>query len=165
LRYVYALGGGQRRRVAIAGALAAEPRVLILDEPVAGLDPRGRAELATLITNLARRDGLTVVLVGNAIDELAELADRALVLHDGRVAMEGPLRTLLRRADELHALGLELSEPAEIALALHSVLPGLPSDLLSLDELEHAMLARLASDDRPPTKDERQATLDEPQRH
>jgi energy-coupling factor transport system ATP-binding protein len=165
LRYIYALSGGQKRRVAIAGALAAEPRVLILDEPVAGLDPRGRAELATLITNLARRDGLTVVLVGNAIDELAELADRALVLHDGRVAMEGPLRTLLRRADELHALGLELSEPAEIALALHSVLPGLPTDLLSLDELEHAMLARLASDDRPPTNDHRSKTMDEPQRH
>ena len=158
LRYIYALSGGQKRRVAIAGALAAEPRVLILDEPVAGLDPRGRAELATLITNLARRDGLTVVLVGNAIDELAELADRALVLHNGRVAMEGPLRTLLRRADELHALGLELSEPAEIALALRSVLPDLPTDLLSLDELEQAMLARLLPD-------ERQAALDEPQRH
>ena len=158
LRYIYALSGGQKRRVAIAGALAAEPRVLILDEPVAGLDPRGRAELATLITNLTRRAGLTVVLVGNAIDELAELADRALVMHAGRVALEGPLRTLLQRADELHALGLELSEPAEIALALRGVLPGLPTNLLSLDELEQALVARL-------TTGNRQVTLDEPQRH
>ena len=142
LRYVYALSGGQKRRVAIAGALAAEPRVLILDEPVAGLDPRGRAELATLISALARRDGLTVVLVGNAVDELAELADRAIVLHEGRVALEGPLRALLRRADELHALGLELSEPAEIALALRPLLPDMPTDLLSLDELEAALLER-----------------------
>lgn len=158
LRYIYALSGGQKRRVAIAGALAAEPRVLILDEPVAGLDPRGRAELATLITNLTRRAGLSVVLVGNAIDELAELADRALVMHAGRVALEGPLRTLLQRADELHALGLELSEPAEIALALRGVLPGLSTNLLSLDELEQALVARLATGNR-------QATLDEPQRH
>ncbi|MBK9941054.1 MAG: energy-coupling factor transporter ATPase [Kouleothrix sp.] len=143
LRYIYALSGGQKRRVAIAGALAAEPRVLILDEPVAGLDPRGRAELAALITELTRRDGLTVVLVGNAVDELAELADRAIVLHDGQVALEGPLRALLRRADELHALGLELSEPAEIALALRPIIPDLPTDLLSLDQLEAALVERL----------------------
>jgi energy-coupling factor transport system ATP-binding protein len=144
LRYIYALSGGQKRRVAIAGALAAEPRVLILDEPVAGLDPRGRAELAELISRLARREGLTVVLVGNAVDELAELADRAIVLEEGRVAMEGPLRALLRRADELHALGIELGEPAEIALALRARFPDLPTDLLSLGELEDTLAARLA---------------------
>jgi energy-coupling factor transport system ATP-binding protein len=143
LRYVYALSGGQKRRVAIAGVLASRPRVLVLDEPVAGLDPRGRAELATLIADLTRRMGLTVVLVGNAIDELAELATRAIVLHDGRVAMEGPLRELLRRADELHALGLELGEPAEIALALRPLFPDLPTDVLTLEELEGALLLRL----------------------
>jgi len=144
LRYIYALSGGQKRRVAIAGALAADPRVLILDEPVAGLDPRGRAELAQLITSLAKRAALTVVLVGNAVDELAELADRAIVLHEGRVVMEGPLRDLLRRADQLHALGLELSEPAEIALTLRPLFPDLPTDLLKIEELEQALIARLA---------------------
>src|SRR5262249_4175257 len=133
LRYIYALSGGQKRRVALAGVLAAQPRVLVLDEPVAGLDPRGRAGLAALIIDLTRRLGLTVVLVGNAVDELAELADRAVVLHEGRVAMEGPLRALLRRAEELHALGLELSEPAEIALALHAVFRDLPTDLLRIE--------------------------------
>ncbi|MBK9713499.1 MAG: energy-coupling factor transporter ATPase [Kouleothrix sp.] len=147
LRYVYALSGGQKRRVAIAGALAAEPRVLVLDEPVAGLDPRGRAELGALIADLARRTGLTVVLVGNTVDELAELADRAIVMHDGRVAIEGPLRALLRRADELHALGLELGEPAEIALALRPLFPDLPTDLMRLDELEQALVARLRPQD------------------
>jgi energy-coupling factor transport system ATP-binding protein len=144
LRYIYALSGGQKRRVALAGALAAQPRVLILDEPVAGLDPRGRAELGALIAGLARQQGLTVVLVGSAVDELAELADRAIVMHDGRVAMEGPLRALLRRADELHALGLELSEPAEIALVLRPLFPDLPTDVLTVEELEAALLERLA---------------------
>ncbi len=143
LRYIYALSGGQKRRVAIAGVLAAEPQILILDEPVAGLDPRGRAELAALIADLTRRQGLTVVLVGAAVDELAELADRALVLHQGRVALEGPLRALLRRADELHTLGLELSEPAEIALTLRQVFPDLPTDLLRAEELEDALIQRL----------------------
>ena len=145
LRYVYALSGGQKRRVALAGVLAAQPRVLILDEPVAGLDPRGRADLAALIIELTKRLGLTVILVGNTIDELAELADRAVVLHAGRVAMQGPLRTLLRRADELHSFGLELGEPAEIALTLRSVFAGLPTDLLRLDELEEAIVAQLAA--------------------
>jgi energy-coupling factor transport system ATP-binding protein len=143
LRYIYALSGGQKRRVAIAGALAAEPRVLILDEPVAGLDPRGRAELATLIADLARRTQLTVLLVGNTIDELAELADRALVMRQGRVVMEGDLRSLMRRAPELHALGLELSEAAEAALVLRKVFPELPTNLLHAEDLEAALLAVL----------------------
>jgi energy-coupling factor transport system ATP-binding protein len=143
LRYIYALSGGQKRRVAIAGALAAEPRALLLDEPVAGLDPRGRTELAALIKDLTRRQKLTVVLVGNAIDELAELADRAIVLHNGQVAMQGTLRDLLRHANELHTLGLELSEPAEIALALQPLFPALPTNVVHLDELEATLIERL----------------------
>ena len=113
--------------------------MLILDEPVAGLDPRGRAELAALIAELSQRQNLTVVLVGNAIDELSELADRAIVLHDGKLAMQGSLRALLQQADSLYALGLELSEPAEIARALRPIYPDLASDLLHLEELEDAI--------------------------
>ncbi len=143
LRYIYALSGGQKRRVAIAGVLAAQPRVLILDEPVAGLDPRGRAESGGPDRRPDQRQGLTVILVGNTIDELAELADRAIVMHAGRVAMGGPLRELMRRGDELRALGLELSEAAEAALALRRVFPDLPSDLLHADELEAALAARV----------------------
>lgn len=142
LRYIYALSGGQKRRVALAGVLAAEPKVLILDEPVAGLDPRGRSELAELIQNLTKRSGLTVVLVGNTIDELSELADRALVMHKGKVVRQGSLRALLRHADELHAIGLELSEAAELALKLRPLFPRLPLDLLDVDELETALLAQ-----------------------
>lgn len=142
LRYIYALSGGQKRRVALAGVLAAEPKVLILDEPVAGLDPRGRSELAQLIQNLTKRTGLTVVLVGNTIDELSELADRALVMHKGKVVRQGSLRQLLRHADELHAIGLELSEAAELALELRAIFPSLPLDLLDVDELETALLAQ-----------------------
>jgi energy-coupling factor transport system ATP-binding protein len=154
LRYVYALSGGQKRRVALAGVLAAQPRVLILDEPVAGLDPRGRGELVALIRDLTHRLGLTVVLVGNALDDLITLADRVLVLHEGRVALEGAPRALLHQADQLTALGLELGESAGIALALRSVCPDLPTDVLDLDELESALLPRLRlpSDVREPAQ-------------
>ena len=143
LRYIYALSGGQKRRVAIAGVLAAQPRILILDEPTAGLDPRGRAELIALIGELKQRLGLTIMLVGNAVDALAELADRAIILHAGRVVLEGELRPLLRRAEELHRLGLELSEPAEIALTVRVRFPDLPTDLLHVDELEQALLRQI----------------------
>jgi ABC-type transporter Mla maintaining outer membrane lipid asymmetry ATPase subunit MlaF len=118
--------------------------VLILDEPVAGLDPLGRTELAELIADLTKRLGLTVILVGNAIDELAELANRAIVLHDGKIVLEGSLRELLQHTDQLHRIGLELSEPAEIARSLRSSFARLPADVLHLDELEEALVQHVS---------------------
>ncbi|MEY3990613.1 MAG: hypothetical protein RI985_1694 [Chloroflexota bacterium] len=144
LRYIYALSGGQKRRVAIAGVLAAEPEVLILDEPVAGLDPRGRKELAQLIARLSKERNLTVILVGNTIDELAELADRAIIMHEGQVTAQGLLRELLHDADTLHAQGLELSETAEIARVLRQKIHSIPSNLLDDDELVE-FIAQIAS--------------------
>lgn len=135
LRYIYALSGGQKRRVAIAGVLAAEPEVLILDEPVAGLDPRGRHELAQLIARLSHERNLTIILVGNTIDELAELADRAIIMSDGQVTAQGALQTLLNDAETLYAQGLELSETAEIARVLRATIPSIPPNVQTDDEL------------------------------
>jgi energy-coupling factor transport system ATP-binding protein len=143
LRYVHALSGGQKRRVALAGVLAAQPQVLILDEPVAGLDPRGRAELVALLRDLTQRKGLTVVLVSNGLDELTALAQRVVVLHEGRVALEGSSRALLAQADKLADLGIELAAPAAIALALRVQFPDLPTAVQSLEELEQALLHQL----------------------
>lgn len=145
LRYIYALSGGQKRRVAIAGVLAAEPEVLILDEPVAGLDPRGRRELATLIERLSKERSLTVILVGNTIDELAELASTAIIMHQGRVSAQGNLRDLLFDAESLHNQGLELSETAEIARVLRHRIPHIPTNVLDDDELVQAIYASLSS--------------------
>jgi energy-coupling factor transport system ATP-binding protein len=135
LRYVYALSGGQKRRVAIAGILAGEPEMLILDEPVAGLDPRGRSELALLVKRLAQESHLTVLIVGNTIDELAELADYAIVMHEGGVLLEGTISELLNQAELLHDVGLELSEAAEIARVLKQQIPSFPTTILHLEEL------------------------------
>ncbi|KAB8145555.1 ATP-binding cassette domain-containing protein [Chloroflexia bacterium SDU3-3] len=140
LRYVHALSGGQKRRVAIAGALAAEPQALVLDEPTAGLDPQGRDELAALVGGLRGDDRMAVVVVGHSFDALASRADRVLVMAEGRVVMEGAPRALLRRADELLAHGVELDEAASIALELRAVFPALSTDVLDLDELERAIM-------------------------
>jgi ABC-type multidrug transport system ATPase subunit len=96
---------------------------------VAGLDPRGRAELAHLIARLSKERNLTVILVGNTIDELAELADRAIIMYQGRVTAQGALDELLHDADTLHEQGLELSESAEIARVLRTTLPALPANI------------------------------------
>ena len=141
LRYVYALSGGQKRRVAIAGILAGEPEVLILDEPVAGLDPRGRRELAALVKHLAHERNLTVILVGNTIDELAELADRAIVMHEGKVVSDGPLLQVLRESAMLHRIGLELSEAAEIARLIRQQRPTFPAHFLHIEALCDAICA------------------------
>lgn len=145
LRYVYALSGGQKRRVAIAGILAMQPEVLILDEPVAGLDPRGRTELAQLIARLTRERHMTVVLVGNTIDELAELADRAIIMHAGNIVASGTLRELLNDANTLHEIGLELSETAEIARVIHQHVPDMPTNVLHIEELVDAIVKRFGN--------------------
>jgi energy-coupling factor transport system ATP-binding protein len=145
LRYVYALSGGQKRRVAIAGILAGEPEVLILDEPVAGLDPRGRRELATLVKHLARERNLTVVLVGNTVDELAELADRAIVMHEGRVVSDGPLAQILRESTMLHRIGLELNEAAEIARLIRQQRTAFPAHFLHIEALCDAICTAIAT--------------------
>lgn len=113
----FALSGGQQRRVAIAGVLACEPAVLVLDEPAAGLDPASRTRLITLIDELHRARNLTVVVVSHAMDDLAQLADRILVLDDGRVhALDTPA-AVFADAAALERIGL--SAPAPQLLATH----------------------------------------------
>lgn len=135
-RYTYALSGGQKRRVAIAGVLALEPKVIILDEPTAGLDPRGRRELLALIATLKQRNNLTIIYTSNGLDDVIELADVIYVLDQGRVAFHGKPREVLEHATELMALDIALPEAAHIALALREIMPTIRTDLLSIAELE-----------------------------
>ena len=96
-RSVFELSGGQMRRVAIAGVLAMEPRTLVLDEPCAGLDPRGREEILGLIRDLHRDTGATIVMVSHSMDDVASLAERVIVMNHGRVAMDGTPREVFSR--------------------------------------------------------------------
>ncbi len=145
LRYVHALSGGQRRRVAIAGVLAMRTPVLILDEPTAGLDPRGRRELLALLGRLADDRDLTLVVCSSSLGDASLLCERVIVLSEGRVAMDGPLREVLREADELARLDVTLPEPAAAARELRKLFPDLPTDVLTEEELERELLKRLGA--------------------
>jgi energy-coupling factor transport system ATP-binding protein len=143
LRYVHALSGGQQRRVAIAGVLATHTPVLVLDEPTAGLDPRGRRELLGLLRRLADDRDFTLVVCSASLSDASLLCDRVVVLSEGRVAMDGPLREVLREADRLAALDITLPEPTVGARELRELFPDLPPDVLTEGELEAELLKRL----------------------
>ncbi len=142
LRYVHALSGGQRRRVAIAGVIAMHTRVLVLDEPTAGLDPRGRRELLGLLKRLADDRDLTLVVCSASLGDASLLCDRFIVLDEGRVVMDGPVREILRQ-DRLADLDITLPEPVTGARELRKVFPDLPTELLTEEELEAELLKRL----------------------
>lgn len=113
----FELSGGQQRRVAFAGVLAMEPEVLVLDEPMAGLDPAARRDFLELIDRL-HRDGLTVVMVSHSMDDLANCCDRIVVMNEGVVFAEGTPAQVFARADELKSIGLGVPAAQRMALAL-----------------------------------------------
>ena len=135
-RYTYALSGGQKRRVAIAGVLALQPKIIIFDEPAAGLDPRGRRELLELIVRLRRQQALTIIYISSGLDDVIGLADMIYILDQGRTVFSGTPGEILRRASELKALDIALPEATQIALALRETIPTINAGVLSLDELE-----------------------------
>ena len=139
-RYTYALSGGQKRRVAIAGVLALGPKIIVFDEPTAGLDPRGRRELLELITRLKQQQNMTIVYVSSGLDDVVGLADTIFVLDTGRLAFQGTPREILAQASELATLDIALPEAAQIAVTLRETIPDLRTDVLSLDELEEEII-------------------------
>jgi energy-coupling factor transport system ATP-binding protein len=145
LRYVHALSGGQRRRVAIAGVIAMRTPVLVLDEPMAGLDPRGRRELLELLLRLADDRNLTLVVCSASLGDASLLCDRVVVIGEGRVVMDGRLREVLREADRLAALDITLPEPTAGARELKELFPDLPPDVLTEEELEAEILQRIGA--------------------
>jgi energy-coupling factor transport system ATP-binding protein len=145
LRYVHALSGGQRRRVAIAGVLAMHTPVLVLDEPMAGLDPRGRKELLELLIQLQRDRELTLIVCSASLTDVSLLCDRFIVLDRGTVFMDGPVREVMREADRLDELDITLPEPVVGAREMQKLFPDFPTELLTEDELESELLARLGT--------------------
>jgi energy-coupling factor transport system ATP-binding protein len=133
-RSPFTLSGGEMRRVALAGVLAMMPRVLILDEPTAGLDPQGKAEFLSLIAELHRERRLTIILIDHSMDEIAQVAERVIVLAEGRVVMDGSTREVFARAAELERLHLGVPQAAQVLHRLRA--RGLPvrTDLLTLEE-------------------------------
>ena len=137
----FALSGGQKRRVAIAGVIAMEPEVLVLDEPSAGLDPRGREELLEHIRAYHQERGNTVVLVSHSMEEIARYADRIAVLAGGNVLMTGTPREVFSHGSALMKAGLDVPQVTRVAMELRK--RGLPIDpaVYTVEELRDALLS------------------------
>ncbi|MSO01065.1 energy-coupling factor ABC transporter ATP-binding protein [Bacillus paralicheniformis] len=121
-RSPFELSGGQMRRVAIAGVLAMEPEVLVLDEPTAGLDPRGRKEIMDMFYSLHKQRKLTTILVTHSMEDAAAYADELIVMHKGTVKAKGTPRELFSRKDDIAAFGLDLPETIKFQKRLEETL-------------------------------------------
>ncbi|MBA4542326.1 energy-coupling factor transporter ATPase [Thermoactinomyces daqus] len=142
-RSPFQLSGGQMRRVAIAGVLAISPKILILDEPAAGLDPKGQEEILSLLKRLNQDFGVTVILVSHDMDQAVRYADRFCVLAEGRSVLSGTAKAVFSRADILSSYHLELPEITRFVQLLNRKLdPPLPEDVFTLDELERLLEER-----------------------
>lgn len=140
-RSPFALSGGQMRRVAIAGVLAMRPRVLILDEPAAGLDPRGRGEILGYVRRLHKDLGQTVILVSHHMEDVARLADRVVVMNHGRVVMDGPTAEVFTAGERLRELGLRVPAVTELMLRLKERGWPLAADALTIEEAARRIVA------------------------
>ena len=124
------------RRVAIAGVLAMEPKVLVLDEPCAGLDPRGREEIMGLISDLHREAGTTIVMVSHSMDDVASLAERVIVMNHGEVAMDGAPREVFSRGEELRKMGLDVPQAVQLAEKLREKGFDIPQGIYLVEEIK-----------------------------
>ena len=129
------LSGGQKQRIAIAGVIAMEPKCIVLDEPTAMLDPKGRREVLETVTRLNREKGITVVLITHHMDEAAK-ADRVVVLHRGQVVLDGTPKQVFSQVEKLHELGLRAPDSTELCHALNNA--GFTLDITCLNEEECA---------------------------
>ena len=137
----FELSGGQKRRVALAGVLAMEPEVLILDEPTAGLDPAGRENLMANIRDYHRNKHKTIILVSHSMDEIAQNVDRILVLKGARILMSGAPAEVFARADELITAGLDVPQVTRVAMALKAQGVDIDPAVYTVEALERELLA------------------------
>lgn len=137
----FELSGGQMRRVALAGVVAMQPRVLVMDEPIAGLDPKGRDELTDVIREL-HDSGVTIVLISHNMDDVARIATRVAVLDKGRLAMLGTPREIFARGEELESMGLDVPQTVQLCRRLRAGGMEVP-DCLTNEELAEAICTAL----------------------
>ena len=136
----FELSGGQKRRVAIAGVLAMEPDILVLDEPTAGLDPKGRDEILGQISHLQKETGISVVLVSHSMEDIGRTADRLLVMSGGHDVMLDETKRVFSRGEELEKIGLRVPQITKIMQELRSL--GCPVDgaTLTVDDALHQLI-------------------------
>lgn len=139
-RSPFELSGGEKRRAALAGILAMEPDVLILDEPTAGLDPKARLEMLELVKRLHKEKGISVLLVSHSMDDVAEYADKILVMNNAELKFYDTPKEVFKHRDELLSYGLDVPEITEIAHELRESGFDVPEDISTIDEAVEAIL-------------------------
>ena len=139
----FELSGGEKRRAAIAGVMAMEPRVLILDEPTAGLDPRGRERVLKMIHQYQRENNTTVLLVSHSMEDIAKVADRVLVLNHGSVAMMEPVEEIFTHAELLGKMGLSVPAVTKVFALLRKHGVCVPETVYTLDQAQDELLRLL----------------------
>ena len=137
----FELSGGQKRRVAIAGVIAMHPEVLVLDEPAAGLDPKGRKRVMRLIDDYRKNTGSTVIIVSHSMETAAKYADRVLVMNDGKLFFEGKVRELFSKSQELSQIGLSVPPITRIFHKLIEEGYNLPEDIYTADDAAEYILS------------------------
>lgn len=143
----FELSGGQKRRVAIAGVLAMQPEVLILDEPTAGLDPRGRDEILDEISALHEEKGMTIILVSHSMEDIARYADRILVMSHGEKLFDAPPKEVFRHYQELERIGLAAPQITYVVRSLKEKGIALEDDITTVEEAKTAILGLLGKAD------------------
>ena len=137
----FLLSGGQKRRVAIAGVMAMRPEVLILDEPTAGLDPRGREEILEEIKAYRRQTGATILLVSHSMEDVARHAQQILVMNAGKVFCYGTVENVFRRSQELQAIGLAVPQITRVCNALRAKGIPLTEDIFTVEQAKEQLNA------------------------
>lgn len=138
------LSGGQKRRVAIAGVLAMKPEVLVLDEPTAGLDPKGRDEILDQIAKLREETGMTVILVSHSMEDVAKYVDRIIVMNQSRILFDDVPKEVFRHVKELEEVGLAAPQITYIMQALKEKGLNVDTDITKIEEARDAILKALA---------------------
>ena len=138
-RSPFELSGGQRRRVAIAGVLAMQPEVLIMDEPTAGLDPRGRDEILSHVHRYHEQRGATVLLVSHSMEDVARHATSVLVMEHGKIAMHGSVSEVFSRGERLSELGLAVPQVTAVFARLARAGLPVPTDVFTVEQGEAAL--------------------------
>lgn len=134
------LSGGQKRRVALAGVMAMDPKLLVLDEPAAGLDPRGRREILGGIRDFQRKSKTSVVIVSHSMEDMAMYCDRIIVMSHGKIILEGEPKDVFSQARLLQSAGLDVPEISKIITALREKGVKIPRDIYTVDGAHEALL-------------------------
>ncbi len=137
------ISGGQKRRVAIAGVLAMDPKVLVLDEPCAGLDPRGKEEILSMLSRLRRDRNITIILVSHSMEDVAGYADRLIVMNNGEKAFDGSVREVFSHYKELEKMGLAAPQVTYIMNELKSRGLAVDTSAITIDEAKKSILKAL----------------------